>query len=83
MTVLIDFIKLLFSTVWNMFSVPWPGFQFTIGQAHLATLASVGALTMITKMNGVSITGTFRGFSSKGGNNRNIKISDARRGDTK
>ena len=49
----------------------------------LAVLLSVGALTAITKMTGVSITGTVRGFASSGGNNNNIKISETRKGDTK
>lgn len=83
MTVLIEFVQLLFSTVWAMFSIPWPGFDFTIGQVRLAALTSVGALTMIMKMSGVSLTGTIRPFSSKGGNNRNIKVPEARKGDTK
>lgn len=80
---MVDFIVMFFTKTWELFKTPWPGFSFSIGSVHLATLLSAGALTAISKMTGVSITGTFRGFSSKGGNNRNIKISDARRGDSK
>lgn len=80
---MIDLFQLILTKSWEFFQIPWPGFKFTIGQVFLASLISVGALTMVTKMTGVSITGTIRGFSSKGGNNRNIKVSNERKGDTK
>lgn len=80
---MIDFVVMWFSKIWAMFSIPWPGFNFSIGSVFLAVLLSSGALTAIMKMTGVSITGTIRGFGSRGGNNRNIKVSDNRKGDTK
>ena len=80
---MIDFIVLFFQKSWEFFKIPWPGFNFSIGSVFLAVLLSVGALTAITKMTGVSITGTVRGFASSGGNNNNIKISETRKGDTK
>lgn len=80
---MIDFIVMWFTKIWELFSIKWPGFNFSIGSVHLAALLSVGALTAIMKMTGVSITGTVRGFGSRGGNNQNIKISSERKGDTK
>ena len=80
---MIDLFQLILTKSWEFFQISWPGFKFTIGQVFLATLTSAGALTMVAKMAGVSITGTIRGFSSKGGNNRNIKVSKDRKGDTK
>ena len=80
---MIDFIVMFFSKTWEFFKIPWPGFNFSIGSVFLAVLLSVGALTAITKMTGVSITGTVRGFGFRGGNNQNIKISSERKGDAK
>ena len=78
-----DLIVMIFSKSWEFFKIPWPGFNFSIGSVFLAVLLSTGALTAIGKMSGVSISGTIKGFNSRGGNNSNIKISNDRKGDTK
>lgn len=89
---MIDFIKLLISKTWELFSIPWPGFEFSIGSVFLAVAVSVGALTAFMKMIGVSFLGGFSlGFSRqnfkkaglRGGNNKNIKVSKERKHDTK
>lgn len=82
---MVDFFKLFLSKSWEFFSIPWPGFDFSIGAAFLAVLTSVGALTALMKMCGVSFLGGFRptGVFNRGGNNSNIKVSENRKGDTK
>ena len=78
-----EFIVMFFAKSWEFFKIPWPGFNFSIGSVFLAVLLSAGSLAAIGRMSGVSISGAVRGFSSSGGNNRNIKIPDERKGDTK
>lgn len=80
---MVEFFQLFFSKSWEFFQIPWPGFDFTIGTVFLAVLVSVGALAAITRMTGVSLLVSFKGFSGRGGNNKNIKVSNNRRGDTK
>lgn len=78
-----EFFQLILSKSWEFFLIPWPGFEFSIGAVFLAVLVSAGALTAITKMTGVSLLISFKGFSGRGGNNSNIKVSKERKGDTK
>lgn len=80
---MVSFFQMFFSKIWGLFSIPWPGFNFTIGQAFLGALTSVGAMTMIMKMTGVNPFKSAGSFRSGGGNNRNIKVSESRKGDTK
>lgn len=75
-----SYVKELFSGIWGMFSLPWPGFPFTYGQVFLAVLLGSGALGIVLRMVGVNVTGT---FGTRGGNNSNIKISKTRSKDTK
>ena len=76
----VNFLAVFFNGIWDLFSIPWPGFEFTVGQAFLAVTLSGAALSMFLRMAGVSVTGTMK---SVGGNNRNIKISKERSKDTK
>ena len=78
-----EFIVLFFQKSWEFFQIPWPGFSFSIGDVFLAAMFASGCLLALSKMSGVSITGTVRGFSSKGGNNSRVQISDDRKGDSK
>lgn len=80
---MIEMFELLLSKSWEFFQITWPGFDFSIGSAFLAVLVSAGALTALTKMTGVSLLINFKGFSSRGGNNNNIKVSNERKDDTK
>ena len=58
-------------------------FNFSIGSVFLAVLVSAGALAAVTKMTGVSLLVSSKGFFGRGGNNSNIKVSNERKGDTK
>lgn len=78
-----EFFQLFFSKSWEFFQIPWPGFNFSIGSVFLAVLVSAGALAAFTKMTGVSLLVNLRGFTGRGGNNSNIKVSKDRKGDTK
>ena len=80
---MIDLFRLILTKSWEFFQIPWPGFGFSIGTVFLATLTSFGALTAISKMFGVSLLPSIRGFIGRGGNNKNIKVSKERKGDTK
>ena len=92
---MLDILGMFFSKTWEFFQIKWPGFEFTIGDVFLASAVTVGALTAILKMVGVDMPsmGAFvqknislvtRGDNAhSGGNNRVIKISPNRKGDTK
>ena len=80
---MIDLFQLFLSKSWEFFQIPWPGFNFSIGSVFLAVLVSAGALAAVTKMTGVSLLVSSKGFFGRGGNNSNIKVSKERKGDTK
>lgn len=86
---MIEFLKMFFSNIWELFSIKWPGFEFSIGSVFLAATVSVGALTAILKMVGVQLPDSdfvgqlFASRRNTGGNNSLIVISDERRLDTK
>ena len=75
-----NLVSTIFDGVWGLFSIRWPGFSFTFGQVFLAVMLSGAALNAFCRMAGVSPTGFWK---SVGGNNRRIKISKERSGDTK
>lgn len=70
----------IFDGVWGLFSIKWPGFDFTFGHVALAGILAHAVLTILLHMGGVSITSA---FTTRGGNNGKIKISLPRRKDTK
>ena len=72
------FITVLFDFIWRLFSLPWPGMPFTFGQAFLAAILSSGSLAILLKLFGVGVP-----HFTFGGNNRNIHVSDNRKGDEK
>lgn len=72
------FVKGLFAGVWSLYSTPVPGFNFSVGTLMLTVLIIEIALSLIFFMLGIN-----SGGAVKGGNNRKIKISKDRRGDTK
>lgn len=80
---MVDLFQLFLSKSWEFFLIPWPGFNFSIGSVFLAVLVSAGALAAVTKMTGVSLLVSFKGFTGRGGNNSNIKVSKERKGDIK
>lgn len=51
----IEFIKLFFAKTWEMLSIPWPGFSFSIAEAFLGVLVSCAALAGLLRMVGVSL----------------------------
>lgn len=71
------FVKGLFDGVWSLYSTPVPGFGFSFGTLALAVLLIEVAVSIIFFMLGINSGGV------RGGNNRKIKISRDRRGDTK
>lgn len=84
---IMEYIKLLFDTVWSLFQTPFPGFEFSIGAAVIGASVAVVGLKIVGYIFGFSfsvsdVSAVFGGV--KGGNNKNIKsASAARRGDTK
>lgn len=75
-----NLVSTIFNGVWGLFSIRWPGFSFTFGHVALAGLLAHATLTIVLRMAGVNVSGT---FGSLGGNNTRIKISKERSGDTK
>lgn len=70
----------IFDGVWGLFSINWPGFDFTFGHVALAGILAHAVLTILLRTTGMSVTGTFK---THGGNNGHIKISKERSDDTK
>lgn len=76
-----EFISVLFDTVWELFSIKWPGFNFSIGTAIIAASLAVVGLRIIGKALGISFsTG---GLNTAGGNNTSIAIPEERKNDVK
>lgn len=80
---MIEFFRILFSSVWELFSIKWPGFGFSFGAVALGAVAAVFSLKVLGMILGISFSPG--GFLDRlhGGNNRKIKINKDRRGDTK
>lgn len=81
-----DFFYMFFEKIWDLFSIKWPGFDFTFGQVFLAVLLGSAALGIVMKLIGVHVPSPgflVSGATMKGGNNKNIKTSENRKGDKK
>lgn len=76
------FFGMFFDFVWDLFSIQWPGLPFTFGQAFLAAALSSGVLAIVLKLFGFSLP-RINSSSFSGGNNRNIRVSEERKGDEK
>lgn len=77
MEAFVVFVKGLFDGVWSLYAAPVPGFGFSFGALALAVLLIEVAVSIICFIFGIKAGGV------RGGNNRKIKISRDRRGDTK
>ncbi len=62
--------------------IPWPGFNFPIGYAFLGVAFAVISLRLALSLFNVSLGSGIAG-AVKGGNNRDMKIAEKRRGDIK
>lgn len=49
------FIKLFFEKTWELLSIPWPGFSFSIAEAFIGVLVACAALAGLLRMVGVSL----------------------------
>lgn len=81
-----DYIQLWFSSVWSLFGMNFPGFSFSIGSVLIGALSATLGLRILGKAVGASfelgsVTRSNWRFD-KVGNNRKIKISENRKGDT-
>lgn len=80
---MVEFIKVILTGAWDMLSIQYPGFGFTFGAVALGSVAAVVSLKVLGMILGVSFApGRILGHVA-GGNNRKIKVSNARKGDTK
>jgi len=52
---ILDFIKLFFEKTWELLSIPWPGFSFSIAEAFIGILISCVALSALLRMVGVGL----------------------------
>lgn len=83
-----DFISMFFSNIWRLFMIEYPGVNIPIGFILIGALVAVLGLSILGHILGfsfspVSIVRSFyKHEQRKGGNNKNIKISSERKGDT-
>lgn len=76
-----EFISLLFDTVWELYQIPFPGLGISIGSVALGALTVVFSLNVLGHVTGMSFS--VKSLSQlRGGNNKNIKVSNDRKGDT-
>lgn len=81
---MIEFVSMLFNAVWELLSIPWPGFSFPIGYAFLGVAFAVIALRLVGQMFDHSIgfgSITFSRNEVHGGNNKSLVIVPERRND--
>ena len=73
------FLGILFNSVWDMFSISWPGFKFSIGYVFLGVGFAVVALRIMGRLFSLNIglVGAASSLKNK------PKISDARKKDEK
>ena len=79
---MVDFISTLFNTVWDLMMIKWPGFDFPIIYAFLGAAFAVIALRLVLSMFDISLSTSISGAVASG-NNRKIKIANARKDDVK
>lgn len=80
---MLDAIRTLFVSTWELFTIKWPGFEFTFGAVAVGAVAAVFSLKLLGMLLGISFSpGNFLN-QLNGGNNKKIKISKKRAGDTK
>lgn len=77
-----DFITLLFGAVYQMTGITFPGTNFTVRQIFFGVFIGGSLIAIIRGLIGLHSGGT-SGKGIGGGNNRHIKVSDERRGDSK
>ena len=73
------FLNMFFNSVWDLFSLKWPGFDFSIGTVFLGAAFALVALRIFGKLFSMHIGfgGSAASVASK------IKISASRRNDEK
>ena len=76
-----DVLVALFSGVWELFSLKWPGFNFTIGSVFLAVLLSSTFFALAVRLIGGHLPPIGQFFRNS--NNQHISISNDRRNDRK
>lgn len=77
-----EFLSMFFNAVWDLFMIPWPGFDFPIIYAFLGVAFGVISLRLILSLFNVSL-GSSISNAVTSGNNRNIRIAIARKDDVK
>lgn len=79
---MLDFIYLLFRSIWNLFCIKWPGFDFPIGAAFIGVSFSVIVLRIIGSLLGISLGSSLSGTVSSA-RKLDVRISKSREGDEK
>lgn len=78
-----QYISVLFSAVWELFSIDFPGTNISFGAIGMGALSITLSLRLIGVLTGAhfSISGAGNSIRMRGANNRKIKISEARKYD--
>lgn len=79
---MLDFVKLLFDTVWKLFNIKWPGFDFPIGYALLGVAFAAICLKTFGFFLGLGVGSSVSGAVSSY-QRRAARISQSREGDEK
>lgn len=82
-----SFIELLFNGVWALYQIKFPGTDMTIGSIAIGAVVVVISLKLLGIITGLnfSVSGFLKSVSGeevKGGNNKKIKVSKERSGDS-
>lgn len=79
---IIDIIDTLFTGVWDLFQIEYPGLGITIAGISIGSLCVVLSFRILSTIFGMSFSpASILGRDRKAGNNRRIKISKERKGD--
>ena len=76
-----DYIKLLFDGAWGLLGIEYPGIGLTFGAIAIGALAVTLSLRLLGHITGASFSPGRTFASLSGGNNKKIKVSNARKGD--
>lgn len=84
---MISFLTMFFDKTYQLFaSIRVPGFNVSILGVLLGSISAVVSISLLKIFFGLgnsAVSGSSHIFKQNGGNNKNIKISEKRKGDTK
>ena len=79
-----SFLSMVFSNIYSLFSINWPGTNVSIFSIFIGVTISAFMISLVKHFTGFTfgIAGS-GGRGQRGGNSRNIHVNDDRKGDTR